>query len=52
MEKEVRIRQGPGSQYTTILSTKPRYTDWMIRKAIKSELHLNNMIMECGLYLG
>jgi hypothetical protein len=29
-------------QDSTILSTRPRYMDWLIREAIKIELHLNN----------
>jgi hypothetical protein len=38
-------------QDTTILSTKYRYMDWMIKDATEIELHLNNMNREDGLHL-
>jgi hypothetical protein len=38
-------------QDTTILSTKRRYTDWMIKEATDIELHLNNINREDGLHL-
>jgi hypothetical protein len=36
---------------TTILSTKMTYMDWMIREAIKMELHLNNINREGVLHV-
>jgi predicted GIY-YIG superfamily endonuclease len=38
-------------QDTTILSTKPRHMDNMIREAIETELHLKSMSRENGLRL-